>query len=61
MGVSIKVCIYQVKPQKAEEFETLMLEAKSLLEKQEGLVLLQFAKRGIVDGKASLRTGREMI
>lgn len=38
-----------------------MLEAKSLLEKQEGLVLLQFAKRGIVDGKASLRAGREII
>lgn len=24
-----EVCIYQVKPQKVEEFETLMLEAKS--------------------------------
>ena len=30
-----EVCIYQVKPQKVEEFETLMLEAKSFLEKQE--------------------------
>lgn len=41
-----EICIYQVKPQKVEEFEALMLEAKSLLEKQEGLLLLRFAKRG---------------
>ncbi len=40
-----EICIYQVKPQKTEEFETLMLEAKSLLEKQEGLLLLRLAKR----------------
>lgn len=32
-----EICIFQVKPQKIEEFETLMLEAKSFLEKQEGL------------------------
>lgn len=32
-----EICIYQVKPQKVEEFEALMLEAKSFLEKQEGL------------------------
>ena len=30
-----EICIYQVKPQKVEEFEALMLEAKSLLEKQD--------------------------
>ena len=41
-----EICIYQVKPQKVEEFEVLMLEAKSLLEKQEGLLLLRLAKRG---------------
>ena len=41
-----EICIYQVKPQKVEEFEALMFEAKSLLEKQEGLLLLRFAKRG---------------
>ena len=41
-----EICIYQVKPQKAEEFEALMLEAKSFLEKQEGLLLFRFAKRG---------------
>ncbi|MDE6909208.1 MAG: hypothetical protein K2P44_01850 [Lachnospiraceae bacterium] len=41
-----EVCIYQVKPQKVEEFETLMLEAKSFLEKQEGLLLLRLVKRG---------------
>ena len=41
-----EICIYQVKPHKVEEFEALMLEAKSFLEKQEGLLLLRFAKRG---------------
>ncbi len=41
-----ELCIYQVKPQKVEEFEKLMLEAKSFLEKQEGLLLLRFSKRG---------------
>lgn len=41
-----EICIYQVKPQKAEEFETLMLEAKSFLEKQEGLLALRLSKRG---------------
>lgn len=41
-----EICIYQVKPQKAEEFEALMHEAKSFLERQEGLLLLRFAKRG---------------
>ncbi len=41
-----EICIYQVKPQKVEEFETLMLEAKSFLEKQEGLISLQLIKRG---------------
>ena len=41
-----EICIYQVKPQKVEEFEALMLEAKNLLEKQEGLLLLRLVKRG---------------
>ena len=41
-----EICIYQVKPQKTEEFETLMLEAKNFLEKQEGLLLLRLVKRG---------------
>ena len=36
-----EICIYQVKPQKVEEFEALMLEAKSFLEKQEGFLLLR--------------------
>lgn len=40
-----EICIYQVKPQKVEEFETLMLEAKSFLEQQEGLLLLRLSKR----------------
>ena len=29
-----EICIYQVKPQRVDEFETLMLEAKSFLEEQ---------------------------
>ncbi len=41
-----EICIYQVKPQKTEEFESLMLEAKGFLERQKGLLLLRFAKRG---------------
>lgn len=40
-----EICIYQVKPQKTKEFEALMLEAKSFLEKQEGLLLLRLSKR----------------
>lgn len=40
-----EICIYQVKPQKVDEFETLMIEVKSFLEKQEGLRLLRFIKR----------------
>lgn len=40
-----EICIYQVKPQKAEEFEALMLEAKNFLEQQEGLLLLRLSKR----------------
>ena len=41
-----EICIYQVKPQKVEEFETLMHEAESFLRKQEGLLLLRLIKRG---------------
>lgn len=41
-----EICIYQVKPQKTEEFEALMLEAKGFLEQQEGLLLLRLVKRG---------------
>ncbi|MCI9330730.1 MAG: hypothetical protein HFG05_00955 [Oscillibacter sp.] len=41
-----EVCIYQVKPQKAEEFEALMLEARDFLESQTGLLSLRLFKRG---------------
>lgn len=41
-----EICIYQVKPQKVEEFETLMFEAKSFLERQDGLLLFRLIKRG---------------
>lgn len=41
-----EICIYQVKPQKVEEFETLMLEAKHFLKRQNGLLFLRLIKRG---------------
>ena len=60
-----EISIYQVKPQKVEEFEALMLEAKSFLEKQEGLLLLRLVKRGyhidmeqIKEGIAPLKISR---
>lgn len=40
-----ETCIYQVKPQKSEEFQALMQEAKTFLEQQEGLLLLRLIKR----------------
>ena len=50
-----EICIYQVKPQKTEEFEALLSEAKSLLEKQEGLLMLRLCQVmlfcGIILGK----------
>ena len=41
-----EMCIYQVKPQKAEEFEMLMRESESFLKEQKGLLFLRFVKRG---------------
>ncbi len=41
-----EICIYQVKPQKVEEFKALMLEVKNFFDKQEGLLLLRLVKRG---------------
>lgn len=52
-----ELCIYQVKPQKVEEFETLMLEAKSFLERQEGLLLLRLIKRGYHIDMEQIREG----
>ena len=39
-----EICIYQVKPQKVEEFEELMSKAEDFLKKQEGLLFLRFVK-----------------
>jgi hypothetical protein len=52
-----EVCIYQVKPEKVTEFETLMFEAKSFLEKQEGLCLLRLVKRGYRIDMEQIREG----
>ncbi|GFI26643.1 hypothetical protein IMSAGC012_01764 [Lachnospiraceae bacterium] len=43
----MEVCIYQVKTQRTEEFETLMTEIKSFLEQQEGLLLLCLIQKRI--------------
>ena len=37
--------MYQVKPEKVDEFEKLMPEVKDFLEKQDGLLLLRLVKR----------------
>ena len=52
-----EVCVYQVKPQKVEEFEALMLEAKRFLEEQEGLLLLRLIKRGYRIAMEQIRAG----
>ena len=52
-----EICVYQVKPQKVEEFEALMLEAKDFLEKQEGLLLLRLVKRGYHIDMEQIREG----
>lgn len=52
-----EICIYQVKPQKAEEFEALMLEARDFLEKQEGLLLIRLIKRGYRIDMEQIRQG----
>ena len=52
-----EICIYQVKPQKTEEFETLMLTAKSFLEEQEGLLALRLVRRDYHIDLAQIKEG----
>lgn len=52
-----EICIYQVKPQKTEEFEALMREAESFLEQQEGLLLLRFIRRDYHIDMAQIKEG----
>ena len=52
-----EICIYQVKPQKIKEFETLMREAKSFLEKQDGLLLLRLMKREFHTNMEQIKEG----
>lgn len=40
-----EICIYQVKPDKVEEFERLMEEAIRFMEQMKGVLLLRFIKR----------------
>lgn len=51
-----EVCIYQVKPDKVAEFESIMREAKPLLEAQDGLLQLRLMKR---DHKIDMEQIRE--
>lgn len=48
-----EICVYQVKPQKVDEFETLMGEVKEFLEKQEGVNLIQ-RKAMVLQRKTSM-------
>ena len=52
-----EICIYQVKPQKTEEFEAQMLEAKKFLETQKGLLLFRLIKRGYRIDLEQIREG----
>ena len=51
-----EICIYQVKPQKTEEFEALMLTAKSFLDEREGLLALRLIRRGYHIDLAQINT-----
>lgn len=56
-----ELCIYQVKPQKVEEFEALMEEARTFLEKQEGLLLLRLIKRNHRIDMEQIREGFPLL
>ena len=40
-----EICIYQVKPDKVDEFEALMTDVKDFMEQQDGLLFLRFFRR----------------
>jgi len=42
-----EICIYQVKPQKVEEFEAVMFEAKSFWKSRRGCFCFVWSKGGI--------------
>lgn len=52
-----EICIYQVKPQKVEEFEALMLEVMDFLKKQNGVLFLRLSKRGYHIDMEQIREG----
>lgn len=52
-----EICIYQVKPDKVAEFESIMNEAKPLLEDQDGLLHLCLMKRGYRIDMDQIREG----
>lgn len=41
-----EICVYQVKPDKVDNFESLMNDAVRFMEQRDGLLLLRFMKRG---------------
>lgn len=52
-----EVCIYQVKPDKVDEFESIMNEAKPFLEERTGLLQLRLMKRGYKIDMEQIREG----
>ncbi|WNY27945.1 hypothetical protein MmiEs2_01240 [Methanimicrococcus stummii] len=40
-----EICVYQVKPDKIDEFETLMEEVEKFLNEQDGVLLIRFFRR----------------
>ena len=53
-----EICIYQVKPDKVEEFEALMQEAVPVRERMDGVLLLRFARRThIIKEMSSIKEG----
>ena len=52
-----EVCVYQVKPDKVDEFESIMNEAKPFLEERAGLLQLRLMKRGYKIDMEQIREG----
>lgn len=52
-----EICIYQVKPDKVDGFESIMNEAKPFLEERAGLLQLRLMKRGYKIDMEQIREG----
>lgn len=56
-----EICIYQVKPDKVEEFESIMNEARPFLEERAGLLQLRLMKRGYKIDMEQIREGQPPV